>query len=97
MRKFYLKHTCGIYLITNTLTNMKYVGQSVDIIERWKSHSSSKKSLLGAAIQSDGISNFKFEVIEECSKELLNEREKFWIAHYDCIHPKGYNKTKGGN
>lgn len=97
MKKFYLKKTCGIYLITNTTNGMCYVGQSVDIIERWKAHSSSKKlSLIGIAINTEGISNFKFEVIEECTKEQLNEREKFWIEHYNCIHPLGYNKSAGG-
>jgi hypothetical protein len=45
-----------------------------------------------------GIENFTFEVIEECStKELTDEREKFWIAHFDSRNrEKGYNLHVGG-
>ena len=43
------------------------------------------------------MENFTVEVIEECeTQEQLNEREIFWIAHFDCMAPKGYNCTSGG-
>lgn len=31
--------TCGIYLITNKINNMQYIGQSIDIEERFYRHS----------------------------------------------------------
>lgn len=31
------------------------------------------------AIRKYGIENFSFEIIEECSIEQLDEREKYWI------------------
>jgi len=94
-RNYYLKNIVGIYKVTNNLSGLCYVGQSVRICTRWQEHTSSKKSLLGAAIHSDGIENFTFEVLEECKKEDLNEREKFWIGHSNCLYPQGYNKTNG--
>ena len=50
------------------------------------------------AIKKYGIENFDFEVIEECSKEQLNDKEIYWISYYDsCNLDKGYNLTKGGD
>jgi hypothetical protein len=53
------------------------------------------KSSIGTAIALSPES-FTFEILEECSRELLNEREVYWISFYNCIHPLGYNKTSGG-
>jgi hypothetical protein len=37
------------------------------------------------------------EVIEECEDSLINEREIYWISHFDSTnHEKGYNLSKGG-
>jgi len=93
-QNYYLKKTVGIYKVTNNLSGLCYVGQAVDVCERWKGHTSSRESLLGQAIHSDGIRNFSFQVLEECRKEELNSRESFWIRHFDCIHPQGYNKNQ---
>lgn len=38
---------------------------------------------------------FTFELLEECSKDKLNEREKFWIDFYQS-DKIGMN-SKGGN
>ena len=43
-----------------------------------------------------GIDNFKFEIIEECDKSILSEREKYWIKFYNSVAPNGYNLTTGG-
>ncbi len=39
-----------------------------------------------------GIENFTFEVIEECHKCELDDRERYWIS---MLQPE-YNKSKGG-
>lgn len=44
-----------------------------------------------------GIDNFKFEIIEECDKSILSEREKYWIKFYKSVAPNGYNLTTGGD
>ena len=40
---------------------------------------------------------FNFIILEECSSNLLDEKEKYWIEFYDTTNPeKGYNLTTGG-
>ena len=95
------KIVCGIYKITNLLTEQCYIGQSVNISDRWKQHckcglgiEASATNILYNAMQRDKIWNFSFELLEECPKENLNEKEKFWINMYQS-NKFGYNSTKG--
>ena len=95
------KNICGIYKITNLNTEQCYIGQSVNIAERWKQHckcglgiEASATNILYNSMQKDGVWNFTFELLEQCSKELLNEKEKFWIQMYQSNN-FGYNATKG--
>lgn len=93
---------CGIYKITNLITNECYIGQSVDISSRWKTHIKNGLGIetafttnkLYRSMQKYGIQNFTFELIEECNKEQLNEKEKFYIEanKSDVL---GLNSTKG--
>ena len=46
---------------------------------------------IGKAIQKYGVNNFIFEVIEECSVDMLDEREKYWILKLNTLTPNGYN------
>ena len=97
----------GIYCITNLINNKKYIGQSANIESRWKEHKlkpfrkcTDKNKCLYRAIRKYGLDNFKFEVIEECSPEELNEREIYWIKFYQTFPPelgKGYNENEGGD
>lgn len=94
----------GIYCITNKINGKCYVGQSINITERWKSHrsrpfnpkASQYDSPFYRAIRKYGINNFIFTVLEECSKEELDEREKFWIKKLNS-YDDGYNLTSGGS
>ena len=95
------KIICGIYKITNLLTEQCYIGQSVNIADRWKQHckcglgiDASSTNKLYSAMQKDGVWNFTFELLEECPKELLNQKEKLWIQMYQS-NTFGYNTTKG--
>ena len=81
-------HT-GIYKITNLENKMCYVGQSVNIAERWKQHikrgigaETPTKNKLYPAMQSIGVENFSFELIEDCDKTLLNSREDYWQEYF---------------
>lgn len=95
------KH-CGIYKITNCEDGMAYVGQSVDIIERWRTHVKSglgiaaSNNKLYTAMQSVGVENFTFEILEECPRVALNDREKTWISNFNT-NSYGYNMTAGGS
>ena len=42
------------------------------------------------------LKTMKFEVIEECPDDMLNEREHFWIEKLNSLSPNGYNLTTGG-
>lgn len=95
-----MKHTSGIYLITNLITNKYYVGQSIDVETRWKQHLTTSKNpkenaLLYQAIRQYGKENFSCILLEECPKEKLDEREIYWINYYDSFN-NGYNMTHGG-
>lgn len=92
---------CGIYKITNLQSKQCYIGQSVDIATRWKDHikcglgiDASATNKLYKAMQKDGVWNFSFELMEECPRAQLNEKERFWIELYQS-DKFGYNLTKG--
>ena len=94
---------CGIYKITNIETEQCYIGQSVDIATRWKDHikcglgiEAPATNILYNNMQKDGVWNYTFELIEECSKDQLNAKEKQWIDFYNSAE-LGYNKTRGNN
>ena len=95
------KTICGIYKITNALTEQCYIGQSVNIADRWKQHckcglgiDAPATNILYNAMQQDGVWNFTFQLLEECPRQQLNEKEAFWIDTYQS-NKFGYNQTKG--
>lgn len=64
---------------------MCYVGQAANLAERWKQHIKRglgadpvTKNKLYPAMKAIGIENFSFEVIEECERSKLDEREDYW-------------------
>lgn len=92
----------GIYKITNIKDGKIYIGQSTDIKTRWSNHikaalkiDSIAHSRVHDAMGEEGIWNFTFELLEQCPKEKLNEREKYYIEFYQS-NTYGYNKTAGG-
>ena len=91
----------GIYKITNQLDDMCYIGQSVDLATRWKDHAKCGLSIdtppgnkLYQAMIKDGLWNFSFEVLEECPRDQLDEKEKYYIKLYQA-KDYGYNSTSG--
>lgn len=100
----FLPEESGIYLITNLKTNLVYIGQSINIKNRIISHhiyeytnknNTMYNSKFYKSLRKYGLENFKVEVLELCKKELLDEREIYWIKQYDSYH-NGYNSTEGG-
>ena len=93
----------GIYCIENIITNKKYIGQSVDIDTRWKKHKyelnrdNHKNKYLQSAWNKYGEDKFKFYILDLCSEEELDEKEIYWIEHYNTVDRElGYNLTSGG-
>lgn len=84
----------GIYKITNIENQMCYVGQAVDIADRWKQHikrgigaDPPTRNKLYPAMLAIGVENFTFEIIEECAGKDLNSREDYW---QDFYHAKDF-------
>lgn len=82
----------GIYKITNQLNNKSYIGQSIHIERRWQEHKKpSTESVISTAIKEYGVENFSFEILELCSQNELDIKEKYWMSIYNSIVPYGYN------
>jgi len=76
----------GIYKITHIESGKCYVGQSVDIGNRWKQHikrgvgaDKLTQNKLYPALMKYGITNFTFEIVETTEDtSKLNEMEQYW-------------------
>lgn len=86
----------GIYKITKKENGKSYIGQSNNIERRFKEHQYKVDIPIELAIQKYGIDAFTYEIIEECSLEQLDEKEKYWIAYYNTYRGFGYNCNEGG-
>ena len=88
-----------IYIVTNQVNSKVYVGQTIDFYQRVNSHKRANNSApyLHNAIKKHGIDKFDFIILENnIPTKYLDVREMFWIEQIDCVAPKGYNLTQGG-
>lgn len=90
-----------IYIITNSINDKVYIGQTIQTLKsRWQAHCR-KGSLeeqnmqIKRAIRKYGKENFSIKELERCSIAELDEKEIYYISLYDS-YKKGYNSTKGG-
>lgn len=95
------KDTCGIYKITSLKTGMCYVGQAISLQKRWSEHCKAGLGIdtpvgnkLYAAMLAEGLYGFTFELLEECKKEELDEKERYYIDVYNSVE-FGYNSNRG--
>lgn len=94
----------GIYKITNDRNKKSYIGRSTSVRKRLADHIKSAIGISTIANQKiheimreEGIWNFTFELIEECDKDKLNEREKYYIDFFQTADTTyGYNQKAGG-
>lgn len=95
-----------IYKITNKINNQVYIGQTIKTTQkRWSQHVKEAQEAFDGkrrsfpyfhrAIIKYGTENFLVETLEECADNVLDEREKYWISHFDSYN-NGYNSTLGG-
>jgi group I intron endonuclease len=102
----------GIYKIISP-TNKIYIGQSKDIKSRWSAYKyfereyecykkNNKNSLILKSFKKYGYHNHKFEILEKCKIQELDEKEIFYISQYKSNVLKfpllnGLNLHEGGN
>lgn len=90
------KNKSGIYRWTNKLTNDIYIGQSMNLANRFikyfnLSYLKNRESLvISRALIKYGYSNFSLEILEYCDITDLNSREQYYM---DLLNPK-YNTLK---
>lgn len=88
-----------IYITTNTVNEKMYIGKRVfDKHGEWKSYLGSGV-LLRKAIEKYGKESFSRKIIDYAnSQEELNEKERYWIKHYNAMESeKFYNIAAGGD
>ena len=89
-----------IYLLTNLITLLCYVGKSIDFEGRMDEHKNGKdinKSYVERSIGKHGWHNFKVEIlIDNIPEEALSKFEIYYIEFYNTMRPYGYNLTRGG-
>lgn len=91
----------NIYRIYNTVDGKSYVGQTTDPEARIRAHflklagGRHDARKMQAAYKEYGGNAFQVETLEVVSIREADERERFWVAHFNS-HKDGYNKTKGG-
>lgn len=82
-----------IYKTTNTINGKIYIGKS-------KLNDPSylgSGMILRQAIEKYGTDSFIKEILEECTDEVINDREKFWIKQCQSFERGvGYNIALGG-
>ena len=83
-----------IYKTTNLINGKIYIGKDT---KNNPTYLGSGK-ILCQSIKKYGVDNFRKDVIEECTtKEMLDEREKYWIGLYNSTERSiGYNIALGG-
>lgn len=88
-----------IYKMEHKESGMVYIGQTIhSLARRTQGHLHSKvRSYVDRSLRKYGIDSFKIEKIDSAESRVeLNEKEKEWIAYFDCMSPKGFNLTTGG-
>jgi group I intron endonuclease len=83
----------GIYKITSFFGRI-YIGQSKNIDQRFEYYKRLKcrpQIRLYNSLLKHGVDNHIFETIEECSIDLLNDRERYWQEFYNVLGKKGLN------
>jgi len=89
----------GIYKITNPKGKI-YIGLSTNMRKRFSDYRKlickTQKKLYNSFLKY-GVENHKFEIIQQCEKEQLNELEKYYVDLFKTFNSKyGLNLRDGG-
>ena len=90
-----------VYVRTNTVNEMKYVGQTGDFIDRNRKWNCLKVRYANRFLTEDrlkyGLECFTTQILAEVETEEESlELEKYYIKAFNTIYPNGYNKSVGG-
>lgn len=87
----------GIYIFTNMRTNRKYVGQSIKVLKRVRTHLRGRgnKDLYKHMKAGDKFT-IQFIRLADTNFSNLNALEKHYISKYNS-YTAGYNKTRGNS
>ncbi len=82
----------GIYKITNLINKKVYIGQSTDILGRFKDYKKlrnceTQKRLYNSFV-CHGLENHKFEILTECDEDQLNNFERYYQDLYNVTDRK---------
>lgn len=95
------KNKAGIYCIRNLVNNKVYIGKSINIYYRIKTHitglntkNTNENYYLINSWHKYGSDNFEYFILEylNIDEKLIAERELYWITNYDALNTNfGYN------
>ena len=95
---------CGIYKITNTITNDFYIGSSKNVKRRWRAHKWPSKwkqypnNPMYLDMQKYGLDSFAFEILAEVEENKLKETEQQFIEKlqptYNNYNAKGWDTER---
>jgi group I intron endonuclease len=89
----------AIYIITNSLNGMQYVGITNDLERRWRRHKGANEGqFLHRAIKKHGVEAFVFTHFADAfDVDSAKAIERMLIAEHNTMAPHGYNLTEGGD
>lgn len=80
-----------------------YVGQALHLLDRLISHMFGYKMYIDTSLRAHKLYDeeknpygYQIDILEECSEEELNDRERYWIKYYADSGYQLKNKTLGG-
>jgi group I intron endonuclease len=85
-----------IYQIKHKASGKIYIGSTVNYRYRRVGHFSATSQCpkLQRAVQKHGRDSFEEKILEYCSKEVLIEREQYWLNTLQPFGKNGYNIAK---
>lgn len=97
-----------IYVAKNIKNDFKYVGQTIQTLEKrkysheWEAINNKDNNRFHNALAYYGIDNFEWSIIDKGNTRYeLDEKEKYWIKELrtwiNAENSKGYNTDLGGN
>lgn len=96
----HLRGKSGIYIFRNKFDGKVYIGQSVNIYNRYGTHKCRReKTIFSKSLHKIGFENFDFGVLEIVKNlDTLSKREEYWIEFYKSYRREnGYNQSNTVN